>query len=400
MLFARTLYLLSSERARGNAIALGLVGVLLGAWGIWLATGRVTVQTVARNARFEAEDPPLAIQPDVDGLVEWSDLRLGREVKAGDLLVKLDTTRMETQRNRQLTLIAGLEGRMIGLQGELDAELKARDAQKGQVGVSASVSAANADVAKTVAEYKRREAEMAKKLAEGGLADGQSRLSAEAERDRALKQEIAVLREGNAATSNARMSLLERETRIAAMGDIKAERLSQLENAKSDLKVLEAEIARYQIRAAISGRLAEISPISTGQRLPAGTRIATIVPPTKLRVVANFAPEEAIGRVKPGQHVVLRVDNYSWAQYGTVDAVVDQVANETRDGLVRAEMHISKENPEIPLVHGLTTQAEVDVERVSPLGLLLRMAGQNTPRTATPAGGSSTAPPSGLVPAR
>lgn len=97
----------------------------------------------------------------------------------------------------------------------------------------------------------------------------------------------------------------------------------------------------------------------------------------KLQIIAEFPPAAALGKVRPGQPAILRLDGFRWAQYGTVSARVSHVAEEIRDGKVRVELAVNSARPaEIPYQHGLPGSVEVEVERVSPAVLILRSAGK------------------------
>jgi membrane fusion protein (multidrug efflux system) len=104
-------------------------------------------------------------------------------------------------------------------------------------------------------------------------------------------------------------------------------------------------------------------------------RLGTILPTGNVRVVAFFPPKESLGRLHPGQPATLRVDNFPWTQFGTVGAVVDQIGQEPREGRVRVELNVTRPNVAIPLEHGMTTGCEVEVERTTPLHLLMRSVG-------------------------
>jgi membrane fusion protein (multidrug efflux system) len=73
----------------------------------------------------------------------------------------------------------------------------------------------------------------------------------------------------------------------------------------------------------------------------------------------------------------MRLDGFPWAQYGAVPATVETVAGEVRDGTVRVELapDASPSLP-VPMQHGLPGSVEVRVERVAPVALALRAAGQ------------------------
>jgi membrane fusion protein (multidrug efflux system) len=101
------------------------------------------------------------------------------------------------------------------------------------------------------------------------------------------------------------------------------------------------------------------------------------MPTGKLRVVAEFAPEAAFGRIRPGQPARMRLDGFPWLQFGTISATVDSVAGETRAGRVRVELEVLADpTSAIPLQHGLPGTVEIEVERVLPAKLALRIAGK------------------------
>jgi len=73
------------------------------------------------------------------------------------------------------------------------------------------------------------------------------------------------------------------------------------------------------------------------------------------------------------------LDGFPWTQYGVLSAIVSAVGNEPKDGHVRVELALTGETPaNIPLEHGLTGTADVEVEHASPLTLILRIVGAQT----------------------
>ena len=127
----------------------------------------------------------------------------------------------------------------------------------------------------------------------------------------------------------------------------------------------------------MSGQVAEVANVRVGSFVDEGDKFGAIVPPGELRVVADFQPHSALGRIREGQPSRLRLDGFPWAQYGTVSATVSKVANEPRDGGIRVEFAVvPNSNSLIPLQHGLPGTIEVKVDRVSPAALVLRAAGK------------------------
>jgi membrane fusion protein (multidrug efflux system) len=139
---------------------------------------------------------------------------------------------------------------------------------------------------------------------------------------------------------------------------------------------LQQEVERRRVRAPIDGKLGEVAPLRVGEMVHEGDRLGSIIPEGKLRVVANFEPSAALGRIHSGQNARLRLEGFPWGQYGSVAATVTNVASEIRDGRIRVELALNADDhSRIPLQHGLPGSVEVRVESISPASLVLRIAG-------------------------
>jgi membrane fusion protein (multidrug efflux system) len=150
-----------------------------------------------------------------------------------------------------------------------------------------------------------------------------------------------------------------------------------------DIRTAEATLVRLshlldqtQVRAPITGYLGDVATLQPGAVIRQGDILGVVLPEGALRVVAHFLPATALGRVQPGQPARLRLDGFSWAQYGSLPATVSSVATEARDGVIRVELQLPPETPTaMPLQHGLPGTVEVEVERISPANLVLRAMG-------------------------
>jgi membrane fusion protein (multidrug efflux system) len=130
-----------------------------------------------------------------------------------------------------------------------------------------------------------------------------------------------------------------------------------------------------------------------------GDKLGAIVPGGELKVVAEFLPAAAAGRIRPGQTGRIRLEGYPWIEYGTLHAQVTRVGSELRAGRVRVELAIPAGTPTtIPIEHGLPGSAEVEVERVAPATLVLRAVGKAlAERTTPPVTSPSPSPTPGAV---
>ncbi len=202
-----------------------------------------------------------------------------------------------------------------------------------------------------------------------------------------LEEARAQLRESQssaklAAEEARRLGKLQRGGQIPEIELIRAAESATRAAAASDrlaatVKRLEYEIERRRIRAPFEGRVAERNPaVERGSVVREGELFGTIVPSGDFRVVAYFAPSDAIGRIVPGQTGKLRLEGFPWTQFGMLTGEVTRVSSEIRGGLVRVEQSIQPEpDSRIPIQHGLPGTLEVEVERVSPATLALRSLG-------------------------
>jgi membrane fusion protein (multidrug efflux system) len=183
-----------------------------------------------------------------------------------------------------------------------------------------------------------------------------------------------------------------------AIGRLERERIKNSSDREANLGSLRSEVARIEgdlaigartiarleyeterriIRAPVSGRFGEVAQLRAGSFVAEGDKLGAIVPTGRLRAVAEFLPGAALGRIRAGQPARLRLDGFPWAQYGAIRATVETVGEEVRDGRVRVELAVpAVTDSSLPLQHGLPGTVEVQVERVAPVTLALRAAGQ------------------------
>jgi membrane fusion protein (multidrug efflux system) len=188
-----------------------------------------------------------------------------------------------------------------------------------------------------------------------------------------------------------RLEQSEKEALVAQLEREAAVLEARLSSLEAVLSGLAHELEQHRIRAPATGSLGEVTPLQPGTVIAEGQRLAAVVPPGQLRVVAEFAPPEALGRIQPRQRARLRLEGFPWVQYGTVAARVTRVATEPLNGRIRVELGIDQAFAfPVPLQHGLPGTLEVEVERISPAALVLRAAGKALsrpkPETTAPGG--------------
>jgi membrane fusion protein (multidrug efflux system) len=375
-MFRRTNCALQSDQGTTSAVVL-IVGLLLvGAWIAWAFCARVTRYEVSNSARLEVTAASYPVQASVSGSLVASRLSLGREVQAGELLAQVDSGTEQLSLEEERTRAAAFGPQVAELRAQMEAESSSgRDEQRV---LNFSLEAAKAELrqAEAQAALAAKEAQRAESLQREGII-------AEAEVQRAE----ADARSKRAAEENLRAALMrltpEQALRDTDRGLKSRELAGQIAKLNADwaaslaiIKRLQFEVERRTIRAPITGRVGECATLRPGSHISEGQQLAMIVPAGRLQITAEFEPSAALGKLRPGQAATLRLHGFPWAQYGTVRAKVVQVAGEIRDGKVRVELAVFGPPPaQIPLQHGLPGSVEVEIERVSPLALIMRSAG-------------------------
>ena len=373
--FPHTLRALETNGTRPTIFGLVLITALLAVWSAWLWRGQVAVYEVSTAARLEVEHVH-AVGATVGGRVAASYLALGRRVRRGDVLLDIEADRETLETNEERTRLTSLNGQVAVIATEIVKEEQAlastaRAARAALAEASERVAAAQAAVAQAEDQERRQ-----RQLGARGLIAEADIVRAKAEAD-ARRADVAAAREGIERLRAEQVA--SREERQAHLGALLRERVT-LEGQRAAAAAVvarhEREADERRIRAPVEGRLAEIAPLQVGAVIHEGERVATIVPPGEVKIVAEF-PAPALGRVRHGQAARLRLDGFPWTQYGHVHAIVQSVASETREGRLRVELALDpSQSPPVALEHGLPGAVEVETERVAPAALLLRALGR------------------------
>jgi membrane fusion protein (multidrug efflux system) len=374
--FARSLRALETDHFGSLGLRIMLVAGLLAGWVVWALVADVGVYAQSASARLEVGELAHPVEPVVGGRVVRNAMELGRAVNEGDVLVELDATQARLELLQSSALLASLGPQVAARRRELAAQ-KSASTSEGRRGPLALAEAnARLDEAQAAARQARDNFERTKRLYAAKLVSQSDLVRAEADLERQTTAADALrfaagrtATEHHTSADDRRIQVEETERELAALE-------GQMLATSATIQKLEHEIALHVVRAPVAGRLAELKPAPAGTLLQPGEQIAAIVPGGEVRLVADFAPADALGRVRAGQRARFRLDGFPWTQYGAVPARVERVASELRNGFVRVELTIERANDaRVPVEHGLPGTVEVEIERVSPAVLVLRAAG-------------------------
>ncbi len=382
--FSRTTRSLGADSFRRSTLTLLIAVVVLASWTCWLLLSSIPLYEFTESARLEVDSAVHPVESPAFGRVVATHLAIGRQVKAGDILVELDSGAQRLQLDEEIARLAALTDQAGALRERRAAERQAQAETQLAVPVALDESRARHEEAQAVARSSAEEARRLERLYASGLVSEMDviRARAEAEKRRAAADALRLAVDRIDIDQRAKNS--DRQAQIEGINIEAASLEGGINTARATIERLKHEIDRRYIRAAADGQLGEISDLRPGSVVREGDKLGAIVPAGRLRVVAEFAPSSALGRVRPGQRARVRLAGFPWTEYGTISASVASVAAEPRNGQVRVELTVDQNfASRIPLQHGQPGTVEVEVERVSPATLVLRLVGKQSLTTGT-----------------
>jgi membrane fusion protein (multidrug efflux system) len=373
--FSRTMRSLDSDRLGSAAWTVALLAVILGLWAGWLTFGRVAIYAVSESARIETSSPPVAVQSIYAGRITRNDLVLGRKVRRGDVLAALDANLQQLQLAEEQSQGASIGAQLVQLQQQIAAEKNAIEEDERAVIIGLEEAGARLREASAAAAYAKVEVDRLSTLDREGLLPhsevAQARSQEERNRATVDGMRLAIKRQ----EQELLVHKAERQSKVIEL----QRQLDQLSGSKTKLRAtldrLKTEVGLREVVAPADGTIGEVADLPLGSVVTAGQRLGVIVSDQRLKIVAQFDPSKAVGRVRGGQEARLRLTGFPWTQYGTVTATVTRVGEEVQNGYVRVELTPGEER-RIALQHGQPGAVEIIVERAAPASILLRLAGQ------------------------
>ena len=375
--FARTQRALVADGHLRAWFWLALATALLAAWIAWSLVARIAVYAVTDQARIEVRSATHVVQPAVRGKVIAVHAVLGEAVAAGDVLFELDSESSRLALERARVLQAAVLEQVASTRRQIAVEAKAIADARVASGRAADEARARERAANSAAALAEQESAAAERLmSTGALAELERARTQSEARQRSEAAEASRL----AATRVGAEQRRDESDRLAHVEQLNREAV-ELEGEADQIGVQIADvqrtIERHRVAAPVAGVVGELADVKLGAVVEEGDRLAAVVPPGDLRIVAEFLPRDAVGRVAPGQPARMRLHGFPWTQYGSLSAAVAKVGAEARDGRIRVELDVQPDDgSSIPMQHGLQGSVEVEVERVSPLTLVLRAAGR------------------------
>ncbi|MDP5208609.1 HlyD family secretion protein [Microbulbifer sp. 2205BS26-8] len=374
--FVHTTRSIASETIHSLALVSTCGILLMVAWAIWFFSKDITTYSVSDAARLEQAQNTVQVSTQRAGRVVAITASLGDTLKIGDLLVQLDTSALDLELDGDARVSQRLTEQLSAIERDqslLDKKFAEEDKAlvdqlkllRGQHQLQVSNQQIQAEVAERYEQLlqKQQSSELdylvAKRtyqqLAMQSLAAEADIRAAEDRREQIANEYQLVVSELKQRSADIQRKLVEVETRM---------RQSTL------------AAGEQQLRAPIAGSLASLADIREGEVLAAGQQVATIQAEGGIGIQAYFPPAQALGHIRPGQHARVKLDGFSWARYGQLQARVERVASAVQQERILVQLSLQgKVPPQLPLLHDLPARVEIATGTKTPYQLLLQRVG-------------------------
>jgi len=370
--FNRTTRSLDLDHFRFPLVGVILSCLFLSLWIVWALVFKIALYQVSKSARIEVASAVYPVQTSVTARLLRAQVSLGQQVQLGDTLFFLDAQNLHLRLQEQESRYTALKQELAALQKSISAEETAMQREHPATQTELEEAKSLFREGDAAAQFAEGEARRLKLLFDKGLIAEAALLSAQAEADKKRASAEALRLKIDRLSIEHSIRLDDRQSHLEGLRRDAARIAGDLQTSEKTAARLTQDIEHHVIRAPIAGIVGELVELRPGSFVKVSEKLATIVPNGENRIVASL-PYAGMGRILPGQRAKMRVDAYPWIHYGTIKAIVSEVGSEPQRNGVRVELAIDAAGElNIPLRHGLTGRVEIDVERVTPAGLMLR----------------------------
>jgi hemolysin D len=347
-------------------ILISFAGVAL-AWSI---IGKIEVVAVAQG-KIVLGDRSKTIQSMDAAVVKTIFVRDGQSVKAGDVLVELDSTdadadvltiekeltaaKLEVMRNR--ALIEALEsGRIprLNSDGNPNAQVysQAEELVKGRyedfhaktMKLAADIEAQQADLSasreivnsleQSLPISTRRTSDL-KKLSEENLVS---------KHDYLVQEQTRLEQEGNLAAQRKRVDSLDaairslRRQQASVLAETRKNALESIEQNNQKISSFEQDLVKAKMKgqlltltSPVNGTVQQLAVHTVGGVVTTAQPLMTIVPNDGALEVEAVLENKDVGFVREGQDAIVKVATFPYTKYGTIDGLVTSVSRDAVD---------------------------------------------------------------------
>ena len=253
-------------------------------------------EVVTATGQLKSLGGTVEVKTPAGGKIQKVYFKEGDSVKAGDLILKYDTRKVQEKKNTLITLI---ENEKNSLQTRLDS----LDSQKRTLSIRKKLYEGILETKKTVLS------EMEVLVSQGAY----QKIQYLAKKDEVLQMRTQI------SEVDEQLGRIDIEKNANKLASEKS--LNQLNN---ELKNSELQLQYQNVLAPTDGILFDLRAVESSVLQP-GEKIASIVPQNGFYAQV-YIPNKDIGYIQIGQETAVRLDAFSFARYGEIDATVSHIS--------------------------------------------------------------------------
>lgn len=375
---------------------------------LWASFGRIDVVATAQG-KVVPNDRTKTIQPFETAKVKAIHVTDGQEVKAGDVLIELDATTAQADKDRVQSDLAVARLQVARGQAMLTAldagltpkltrpvavdEAKFIEAQRLLAGQMAEFTARQsrieAETTKREAELRStqelvRKLEQTAPIAKQRAQDFKNLVDQEfvSKHGYLEKEQVRIEQEADLANLRSRLKEIE-----AALREVRAQRagltaearrvsLDSITDGQQKASALEQDLLKassrgqlMQLTSPVDGTVQQLVVHTKGGVVTPAQPLMVIVPRDNVLEVEAFLENKDIGFVKPNQDAEVKIETFQYTKYGTIHAKVTSVShdaiNDEKRGLIystRVKMEkasINVDGTPVNLSPGMAVSVEI-----------------------------------------
>ncbi|MBK5145602.1 HlyD family type I secretion periplasmic adaptor subunit [Budviciaceae bacterium BWR-B9] len=313
---------LIEQKTPFSLIMLYLIGAILVITIVWAKFARVEEITLGEGSIIPASREQI-IQNLEGGILEELNVREGDVVEKGQVLLKIDPTRVSAIYREGVSKVIGLKGTIVRLRAE---------AYGTPLEFPADVMAVASVVKDETQAFNSRKQtldESVKTLQTSlKLAQDEINLSEPLMR-KGLMSEVELLRMRRQA-NEFQLQITERQNKFRSDANAELNKFeSELAQSVENIAARKDVMNRTTIMAPVRGTVNNIKITTVGGVIPQGGEIMAIIPlEDQLLVEAKIKPSD-VAFLRPGLPVIVKITAYDYAIYGGLDGVLEHISADT-----------------------------------------------------------------------
>jgi len=354
-----------------KSLLLAICALFFGALA-WSYFGWIDIYAVAPG-KIQPDGGSKVVQPVDGGKVVAIRVQNGSRVNAGDVLIELDATESDADRQAQASDLEAASAEAARRKAAIAAaqtEAMTPVPIAFDPGISEPVRRREqgvlaADLAQLRSNVNGLKSQLAEKVAtkarlESTIAERQKLIALTKERV-SMRQKLETLgadsraqtiealqqyetelttdtdERGQLLETGAAMASLDRkiEQSITQFVADQSQKLAEAEHKRDhleqDLIKAQSKASHAALKAPISGTVQQLAVSSLGQVVASGQPLLTLVPFDQPLEIKAMVANQDIGFVETGQNAVVKVDSFPFTRYGTIDGTVERVSRDAVD---------------------------------------------------------------------